>query len=150
MQGMLWGVTAVGGKKGGRIVQRGEFSCSSVSTETSAMPTRRETGDPADLSCFGTGGLGLYTLEVSIRHWVVGTGEVDVTLGEAEITENGKDVTSHILQRYQNYSFSFFPFRGVGLTFCLLWKHEDWAILFPSKTEQFLDLGIMADGSTIH
>lgn len=114
MQGMLWGVTAVGGKKGGRIVQRGEFSCSSVSTETSAMPTRTETGDPADLSCFGTGGLGLYTLEVSIRHWVVGTGEVGVTLGEAEIAENGKDVTSQHPSEIPKLFLLFFSLQGSG------------------------------------
>lgn len=133
VQGILWGVTAVEGRKGGRIVQRGEFSCSSVWTETSAVPPGIETGDPQGLSCFGTGGLGLHLSEVSFRHWDVATREGGVTLRKLRMVW----LWHHsILQWYQNYFFSFSSW-GVGLTFCLLWKHEDWAILFPLRENSF-------------
>lgn len=51
------------------------------------------TGDSLDLSCFGTGGLGLHAA-TSISHCDVATRDGDVILGEAQTAEDDVDVTS--------------------------------------------------------
>lgn len=53
-------------------MQREKLSYSAVSMETSAARTGTEMGDPSELSCFRTGGLGPYA-SASISHWNVAT-----------------------------------------------------------------------------
>lgn len=74
-------------------MQREKLSYSAVSMETSAVPMGTEMGDSSELSCFGTGRLGLYASAcIHIPMWPLREG--GMILGKAETANDDMDVTS--------------------------------------------------------